>query len=299
MLTLKNTLKLASIAVLLIFVGLIAVCRRAPLAMSSLPESTGSQYNQWANEPILPIPDEIKLDVRKVRLGEKLFNDTHLSHNNEISCATCHSLDMGGTDHLARSVGINGQVGNINAPTVLNAAYNFKQFWDGRAETLEEQIDGPTHAAGEMGSNWEEITEKLGKSPEYVSIFAPLYKDGIQVQNIKDAIATFERSLITPDSRFDRFLKGDPDILSKEEKEGYRLFKSVGCASCHQGVNIGGNLFQEFGVMGNYFNDRGNITSADFGRYNVTKKENDKYVFKVPSLRNVELTAPYFHDGSA
>ena len=200
---------------------------------------------------------------------------------------------------MTRSVGINGQQGNINAPTVFNASYNFRQFWDGRAETLEEQIDGPTHAAAEMGSNWAEIIAKLRQAPEYVTAFAKLYPEGIQAQTIRDAIATFERSLTTPDSRFDQYLKGNQNALSPAEKEGYQIFKSYGCISCHQGVSMGGNMYQKFGVMGDYFKDRGKLTEADYGRYNVTKNEADKFIFKVPSLRNVALTSPYFHDGSA
>lgn len=295
----NKIIKLLSIAALLIFVGLIAVCKRVSFQTVVPPEKTDLPQKKWGDEPILPIPDELTLDAGKVELGEKLFNDVRLSRDNTISCASCHSLSLGGTDQLPRSVGIKGQLGTINSPTVFNAAYNFKQFWDGRAETLEEQIDGPVHASAEMGSNWDELVEKLRQSPEYASAFATLYEDGVQTPNIKDAIATFERSLITPDSRFDQFLKGNQEVLTKDEKEGYRMFKTVGCVSCHQGVNMGGNLFQEFGVMGNYFEDRGNLTEADLGRFNVTKKESDRYVFKVPSLRNIELTPPYFHDGSA
>lgn len=298
MITKNITLKLVSTSILLIFIGFFTMCKSVSVKTIIPLTAANTENTKWADEPIMPIPSEISLDSRKVDLGERLFNEPQLSHDNTISCASCHNLNLGGTDQLTHSIGINGQTGSINAPTVFNATYNFKQFWDGRAETLEEQIDGPTHAASEMGSTWEEITEKLNNSPDYVSEFAPLYKDGINTENIKDAIATFERSLITPNSRFNQYLKGNQDILTNDEKEGYKVFKSVGCASCHQGINVGGNLFQEFGVMGDYFIDRGNIEEADFGRFNVTKKETDKYVFKVPTLRNIALTYPYFHDGS-
>jgi cytochrome c peroxidase len=150
-----------------------------------------------------------------------------------------------------------------------------------------------------MDSNWPEIVNKLKLSPEYQAAFAELYVQGIHSATIKDAIATFERSLSTPNSRFDRFLRGDGQVLSAEEREGYRLFKSYGCASCHQGVDVGGNMFQRFGVMGDYFADRGKPTKADLGRFNVTGNQDDRHLFKVPGLRNVALTAPYFHDGSA
>jgi cytochrome c peroxidase len=251
------------------------------------------------NEPILPIPLDVEVNEKKVALGEKLFNEPQLSRDNTVSCATCHVLSKGGTDLRPHSVGINGGRGEINAPTVFNSGFNFKQFWDGRAETLEEQIDGPTHNEKEMGTTWAEITGKLAASPDYTAAFAELYPDGIQSRNVKDAIAEFERSLSTPNSRFDRFLRGDAQALTDEEKEGYQLFKAYGCVSCHQGINIGGNMFQKFGVMDNYFADRGGITRADLGRFNVTADEADRYVFKVASLRNVALTPPYFHDGSA
>ena len=253
-----------------------------------------------SDEPITPLALGLKLDPAKVALGEQLFNDPILSHNNKISCASCHSLTSGGgADQLVHSIGIDGKQGEINAPTVFNAGLNFVQFWDGRAATLEEQIDGPVQNPSEMGSSWPEALQKLRSSAFYVDGFAVIYGDGIQSANVRDAIATFERSLITPNSRFDRYLRGQEDALNSEALEGYRLFKDYGCASCHQGAGAGGNLFEKFGVMNNYFAQRGNITKADFGRFNVTKNEADKYVFKVPSLRNVALTGPYFHDGSA
>ena len=251
------------------------------------------------DRPIEPIPNPPALNVEKVSLGSQLYQDPQLSHNNTISCASCHTLDKGGTDRRARSIGINGAVGLVNAPTTLNSSLNFKQFWDGRAETLEAQIDGPIHNEREMGSSWPEIIKKLQKSPQYLEQFQQLYTDGLTSNNIKNAIATYETSLYTPDSRFDRFLKGDDKALTANEKKGYQRFKDYGCVSCHQGILLGGNMFQKFGVFGDYFQDRGEITTADYGRFNVTGKEEDRFAFKVPTLRNVELTSPYFHDGSA
>ncbi len=250
-------------------------------------------------EPIRPIPLTVKLDARKVALGDKLFHEPRLSKDSTVSCASCHELSKGGTDRLVRSVGIKGIEGTINAPTVFNCNLNFKQFWDGRADTLEEQVDGPMQAPAEMGASWEEMVAKLQRLPEYTTAFKAAYTDGIQRKNIKDAIAEFERSLITPNSRFDQYLRGDEKALTEDEKEGYRKFKGYGCISCHQGVNVGGNMFQPLGVMGDYFGDRGNITKSDLGRFNVTGEEDDKYKFKVASLRNIALTGPYFHDGSA
>ncbi|HLK59035.1 MAG TPA: cytochrome-c peroxidase [Chthonomonadaceae bacterium] len=275
---------------------LLPISGRPQTAASEAPDTPASHILE---EPIQPIPLEIKLDSRKVTLGNALFHDKRLSHDDTIACASCHSLDKGGTDQKDHSVGIGGAIGGINAPSVLNSGLNFKQFWNGRAETLEDQVDGPTQHPKEMGSTWPEILDKLKKDPKIAADFAAIYPDGVQHEHVKEVIATFERSLITPNSRFDKFLRGDSQALTEEEKRGYLLFKSNGCAACHQGINVGGNMFAKFGVMADYFAARGNITEADWGRYNVTKQEQDRYVFRVPSLRNIALTAPYLHDGSA
>ncbi|MGA2738767.1 MAG: cytochrome-c peroxidase [Bryobacteraceae bacterium] len=252
-----------------------------------------------SNEPIQPIEVPTGLDRGKIDLGRRLFHETRLSHNDQLSCASCHDLATGGTDRLARSIGIHGAVGNINAPTVLNSGLNFSQFWDGRAATLESQVDGPLQSKIEMGSTWPEAIAKLKDSPDYVRGFRQVYGDDIQSGHVKDSIAEFERSLATPNSRFDRYLRHDANALTSGERQGYALFKSFGCASCHQGMNAGGNMYQKVGVMAAYFTDRGHITTADLGRFNVTGDPKDMYMFKVPSLRNVALTPPYFHDGSA
>ena len=267
------------------------------LGETSSTENAASVIVQ-SNEPIQPIEPLPGLDPRKIELGRKLFHDPQLSHNDQLSCAHCHNLKTGGTDRKARSTGINGAVGVINAPTVLNSGFSFSQFWDGRAATLEKQIDEPLQSETEMGSTWPEVIGKLKRDQEYVRAFKQIYGDEIQSDHVRDAIAEFERSLSTPNSRFDRFLRHEPGALSSREQEGYKLFKSFGCASCHQGMSVGGNMYQKFGVMAPYFTDRGNITKADLGRFNVTRDQRDMYMFKVPSLRNVELTAPYFHDGS-
>lgn len=251
------------------------------------------------SEAILPIPLVNQLDEKKVSLGERLFSDPRLSADNSIACIHCHNLQRGGADSAVASRGINNQLGDINSPTVFNSAFNFTFFWDGRATTLEEQIDGPIHHKKEMASSWAEVIKKLKQDSDFLKQFTNIYSDGLTPDNIKSAIAEFERSLTTPNSRFDRHLRGETGIINKDEKLGYELFKDYGCISCHQGINVGGNMFQVFGVMGNYFSDRGNITIADYGRFNVTKKEKDRHHFRVPSLRNVALTAPYFHDGSA
>lgn len=264
------------------------------------PAEDAGISEELLNEPIRPIPLKLSLDPRKVSLGDKLFHDAVLSRDNSVSCKTCHDLAKGGVDGLKHSVGINGAVGAINAPTVFNAGFNFSQFWDGRSDTLEDQVNGPLTHPAEMGSEWEAVLKKLKASPEYSAAFSAAYSEGVTKENVRHSIATFERSLYTPNCRFDRYLRGDANAITEDEKEGYRLFKTLGCTTCHQGMAVGGNMFQPFGIMGNYFADRGgDLTKADLGRFNVTGIESDKHKFKVPSLRNVELTAPYFHDGSA
>ena len=212
---------------------------------------------------------------------------------------SCHDLGHGGDDGRVVSVGVEGKEGTINAPTVFNAGLNFAQFWDGRAETLLEQIDGPVQSSVELGSLWPEVVAKLYEHESYPARFDALYADGITRANVKDALAEFMRTLTTPNSRFDRWLGGEADALSAEEKRGYALFKHYGCVSCHQGANVGGNMFQVFGVLNDYFAKRGNLTDADMGRFNVTGNPADRHAFKVPSLRMAALTAPYLHDGSA
>lgn len=261
----------------------------APLASST---------NQAIHEPLQPLPLRVDLDPGKVTLGQLLFFDPRLSRDDSISCSTCHDLSRGGADGKSVATGIGGAQGEVNTLSVFNTAYQLAWFWDGRAATLEEQIDGPIHNPREMGSTWDLLVDKLKGITEYQSQFGTLYSDGVTVANIKDAIVNFEKSLITPNSRFDRYLRGDSSALSAEEKHGYQLFKEYGCIACHQGMNIGGNMFQIFGVAKNYFENRGNITKADMGRFNVTGREEDRHRFRVPSLRNVALTSPYFHDGS-
>lgn len=243
----------------------------------------------FAKEPIDPIPEHVQVNAQKAALGKALFFDTLLSKDGTVSCATCHMLKDGGDDNLPVSFGIKGQKGSVNAPTVYNAVFNFRQFWDGRAANLQEQAMGPVENPIEMGNSFTNLIATLKKTP-YKKRFDALYKDGITKNNIADAIAEYEKTLITPDSPFDSYLRGDINALTQKQKEGYELFKAKGCISCHQGVNIGGNMYNKFGV----FTD---ANSSNLGRYNVTHRERDKYYFKVPSLRNVERTAPYFHDG--
>ena len=248
--------------------------------------------------PILPLVPVEGLDPGRVALGERLFHDSRLSADLSIACANCHRLSAGGVDGQRVSFGIGGALGNINAPTIFNSAYSVAQFWNGRAATLEEQAAGPIQNPVEMGATWSQVLSRLAQDDRLVAEFRSLYRDGLTADNLVNAIATFERSLVTVNSRFDRYLRGDRQALTRLEEDGYRRFSEYGCISCHQGMLIGGNMFQKFGVLGDYFAGR-KVSEADLGRFAVTGREEDRHVFKVPSLRNVSRTAPYFHDASA
>lgn len=268
--------------------------------ITSISIALASPYNA---EPIQPIPQPLQpLLPAKVQLGEQLFHDTRLSGNNQISCASCHELARGGHDGLPVSTGVGGAQGAANAPTVFNSSLNFAQFWDGRADKLIEQVNGPVHNPVEMNSSWPEVVAKLQQDTALQQQFRDVYTTGITAENIKDAIVAFENSLLTLDSRFDRWLNGDQNALTPAEHEGYRLFKGYGCISCHQGANVGGNMYAQLGAANDirsYFRQRGTpLTPTDMGRFNVTGNEAEKYFFKVPSLRLAVKTAPYFHDGS-
>jgi cytochrome c peroxidase len=247
----------------------------------------------YAQGLIKPIPLEVKYDKQKAKLGRMLFSDARLSKDDSVSCESCHSLDNYGVDSLKVSFGIDNKVGFRNSPTVYNSRFNFVQFWDGRVDTLAQQAIMPMVNPVEMGADLEEIVKKLKYDLDYSKYFKDIYNDDIKIEYVADAIAEFEKSLITPNSKFDAYLRGDKDALNENEKKGYQLFKSYGCISCHNGVNIGGNLFQKIG----YFADYRDL-KRDMGLYHITNEEKDKDFFKVPSLRNIEMTAPYFHNGN-
>ncbi|MBF0613551.1 MAG: c-type cytochrome [Magnetococcales bacterium] len=253
----------------------------------------------WAvpllNEPILPVPECRMEDGAKVRLGRQLFHEVRLSANNAMSCATCHPLDQWGMDGIPHSTRADGTLNTMHTPTVFNAVFNLAQFWNGRVLTLEEQVDEAVRV--DMGANWNEVVRKLSQEPQYREEFARVYRGGIHAENIRNAIAAFERTLTTPNSRFDRHLRGDESALSKQEKEGYQLFKTLGCISCHQGVNIGGNMFHRFGILGGGGEEVAS-EPGELDRFVVTGVAEDRHAFKVPGLRNVARTAPYFHHGS-
>lgn len=255
---------------------------------------------KWSNETIRPIPDSVAVDMRKVALGEMLFNDVRLSADNTISCSSCHGLNTGGVDNKQYSEGVGGQFGGVNAPTVYNAYYNFVQFWDGRAVSLADQAAGPPLNPVEMAcKSFDEINAKLKADAKFAKAFKQVYPDGINQANITDAIQEYEKTLLTPNSRFDKYLKGDETAMSAEEIAGYELFKEYSCATCHAGENLGGQTYELMGIKQDYFADRGlELTNEDNGRYKETQNERDRHRFKVPGLRNIALTAPYFHDGT-
>lgn len=248
------------------------------------------------NEPIQPIPKALPVDAQKVALGFRLYHDPRLSGDSTLSCAHCHSLNTGGVDGRKTSIGVGGAVGPINAPTVFNSVFNSEQFWDGRAPTLQVQAGGPPLNPIEMASkSWEEIIGKLDKDPVLTRDFVAAYPQGLSGETITDAIAEFEKTLITPDSPFDNWLRGDDNAMTMQQNHGYQLFKDNKCATCHGGTILGGRSFEPLGLKRDF--NFGEITAADIGRMNVTSEARDRLRQKVPGLRNVALTAPYFHRG--
>ncbi|MCS6957732.1 MAG: cytochrome-c peroxidase [Aquificaceae bacterium] len=277
------------------------------------PKDEDAQLLEQARKLFQPLPEVANnpknpITKEKVELGKMLYHEPRLSKSGLISCNTCHNLASYGVDNLPTSVGHGWAIGPRNAPTVYNAALHSAQFWDGRAKDVEEQALGPILNPIEMAMPSEkEVIERLKSIPEYVEMFKkafPNEKEPLRYENVGKAIAAFERTLMTP-SRFDEFLKGNTKALTPEEKKGLKLFIEVGCASCHNGPALGGNAFFKFGQFVDYWKatapyvtiDKPTIP-VDLGRFGVTKKEEDMFVFKSPSLRNVERTYPYFHDGS-
>ncbi len=249
------------------------------------------------DDPIVPLPTHVELDKRRVALGGKLFRDPILSRNRDQSCVACHPFERAGADGVAKSHLPGQEEMAVNTPTVFNAGFNYKLHWNGKWDSLEAQLETPITSPRAMNTTFEVVVERLAESEEYRLAFAAIYPDGVTEKNFRDVMATYVRSLVTPRSRFDRFLSGELDAIDDRERRGYALFKSHGCISCHQGVNVGGNMMQRFGALKDYFAGR-RVSESDLGLFLVTKREEDKHVFRVASLRNVALTAPYFHDGS-
>jgi cytochrome c peroxidase len=269
-----------------------------PAALPSAPEAPAIE----SDEPLSPLPAAPRVDPQRAALGMKLFSTASLSSDASVSCATCHPVDRGGADGLVHSRGANGHETALNTPTIFNVSFNFRFNWNGAYTKLEDALDAPI--ALTLGTTWSAIEDNLRAQPEWRTAFETAYSDGVTTVNIKDALSRYIDTLITPGARFDQFVRGDSDALTNDERRGYETFKSLGCSTCHQGANVGGNMFQRLGVMHDYFQARvehGGAApgAADLGRYATTQQYADRHVFRVPSLRNVALTPPYFHDGSA
>lgn len=255
----------------------LSLCTAQPVAQSVTPMPEASSA---VSEPITPIPDPPAMDPLKVSLGKQLFNDPRLSRGNSHSCASCHDVQTNGAGKNSRDVGLDGSVLEFNTPTVFNAALNFRFSWKGRFRTLQADTVSSLASPHIMGITMSDAATKLHADPELRRAFVEAYATGPDADNIVDAIVSYERSLVTPNSKFDRWLKGDVTALSTHELKGYHLFKSLGCVSCHQGMNVGGNLFEQRGVF-------------------TAPPSSPPDILRVPSLRNVAVTAPYFHNGSA
>jgi cytochrome c peroxidase len=276
----------------------IAAPARKFAALMALVAAAATCTGAAAEEPIKPLPASVQVDPAKADLGKKLFFDVRLSRDNSVSCASCHRFDSGGAFPGRFPVGAGGQMHALNSPSVFNVAFNFRQLWAGGADSVEEVVDQVVRSPQVFASTWEQVLAKLSSDAALLSGFRKVYPAGMTQVNVGNALGEYTRSLVTPNARFDKYLRGDKAAISADELKGYELFKKYGCVSCHQGINVGGNMFQKFGVMGNYLQERGNVRDVDLGRFNLTHHVDDRFVFKVPSLRNVALTAPYFHDGS-
>jgi cytochrome c peroxidase len=278
--------------------ALVLACDAAPPATPPpVPEAPSTARD----EPLAPLPPAPRVDPQRAALGMKLFSTANLSSDGQVSCATCHPIDRAGADGFVHSRGANGSVTALNTPTIYNVSFNFRFNWSGAYTKLEDALDAPI--ALTLGTTWAAIEAKLRSAPEWQTAFEAAYPTGVSTDNIKDALSRYIDTLITPGARLDQFLGGDTDALTSDERRGYELFKTLGCSTCHQGANVGGNMFQRLGVMHDYFQARvehggSSPSAADLGRYETTRQHADRHVFRVPSLRNVELTPPYFHDGS-
>ncbi len=263
----------------------------------ALRDRAGAMFEAIPQEP--PVIRGNELNPEKVELGKMLFFEPRLSSSHLISCNTCHNVGFGGDDYLPVSIGHGWQQGPRNAPTVFNAVFNAAQFWDGRAADLAEQAMGPVQAGVEMASTPERVVDTLNSMPEYIQRFKdsfPTEDDPVTFENMAIAIEAFEATLITPNSPFDLWLGGDDDAMSSDQVEGLALFMDKGCAACHAGVNFGGQNYFPFGLVQRPGADI--LPEGDRGRFEVTQTATDEYVFRASPLRNIELTAPYFHSGA-
>lgn len=281
----------------------------ACVACGGSPESTASAATTFptpfsteeapatGDRALAALPRRLNLDAQKVELGSKLFRDARVSGDGKLACSDCHAFDRGGANGQAFSKFPGRKTGSVNVPSVFNSAFSFRFGWAGNLEDIGQQLDAAMESRAAMSGSWDEATLRLSNDRAIRVAFERVYSDGLTPLNLREVLAIYSLSLITPDSRFDRSLRGEL-ALSSDEQHGYDLFRDYGCISCHQGINVGGNMLQRFGVIRDYFAGRTDLTPADQGLFAKTGREEDRHVFRVPSLRNVALTAPYFHDGS-
>ncbi|MCX7084165.1 MAG: cytochrome-c peroxidase [Methylococcales bacterium] len=274
---------------------------RSLVTALALVSSISVAYAWEALPTSAPAPADNPTTDEKVELGKMLYHDPRLSSTGTVSCASCHNTMLGGEDNRPNSMGVNGQTGGRSAPTVWNAAFNTVQFWDGRAPSLEAQAAGPVTNPIEMGmKSWDDVVVRLKSIKGYQVAFETAFgKDSISKDNATKAIAAYERTLITPYSAFDRYVTGDKDALTAQEIRGMEKVQSLGCTSCHSGPAFNGpGMFQQFPIHSNPVYAAKYHFKDDKGLAEVTKKSDDEHLFKVPTLRNIELTAPYFHNGA-
>jgi len=256
-------------------------------------------FETTSGQPLEPLPIETDVNRPQAELGALLFAEPLLSGDGKVACSTCHLDNHGMADPIKRSHAPGRPESPVNTPSMYNVRYMFKLAWGARFDSFSDHNDALMTNPAVMASSWELAAKHLADQAPYPERFRAVFSDGLTPANVKTALVEYERSLVTPNAPFDQFLRGKADAISAEAKRGYALFKSYGCASCHQGKAVGGNMLQRVGILRDYFADRGDVKPPDFGHFNLTKREKDRFVFRVPSLRNVALTAPYFHDGSA
>jgi cytochrome c peroxidase len=300
--------KTPTVAILAAAITALAACHQPPMTRAKGDAPAPPQAEalmKSARQVFKPIPATAPplpgnaATPEKIDLGKMLYFDPRLSASHAISCSSCHNIGLGGVDLEPTSLGHRWQHGGRNAPTVLNAVFNIAQFWDGRAKDLEQQAGGPMVNPVEMASPEAHVAEQLTGIPGYRIAFAKAFPgeaDPVTLANTQKAIAVFEATLITPNAPFDRYLGGQADALSATQKQGLALFMEKGCSNCHNGVNVGGGQYAPFGVVAKPSAEQ--RPAGDKGRFMVTRSPGDEYVFKVPTLRNIVLTAPYFHTGS-
>ena len=276
--------------------GLVAAKAEDTAHISPAPPAAATAGDELVGEPITPVPLSVDLDPRKVKLGRRLFVDTRLSGDNGVSCASCHNFNRALTDGQPITSGLPGHPGATNTISLFNVALSSKHAWDGHIMTLEEQASGVVVNKSTMGADWNDVVARLKSDPALEATFKDIYPDGVQKATIINALVEYEKSLDTPNAPFDRYLRGDQKAISDQARAGYQLFKDYGCSSCHQGINVGGNMVQVLGIFGKPDAAFEGVDTP--GSAKNTGISDKRPVFRVPSLRNVEYTGPYFHDGS-